>query len=173
MRTLRLFVLGGLITAGCASRPSRAEQQAIAETLTRQVKEAYDITKPDAERRLLSLYPTSGRIVSANGGRVVTSRDTLAMGIHSFWQFVGANMQGPQWIWDQMLFDVLSRDAAVMTATYHVPHRTPRGDPHTIGGAFTAVFQKRAGRWFIVQEHLSDLPPSAPMDSMHPGMKTP
>lgn len=168
MRTLSFLPIAALVVAGCASRPSRAEQQAITETLTKQVKEAYDITKPDAERRLLSLYPPTGRVVSANGGRIVTSRDTLAMGIHSFWQFVGSNMREPQWIWDEMIFDVLSRDAAVMTATYHVPHKTPRGEAHTIGGAFTAVFQKRGGRWYIVQEHLSDLPPSAPMDMMHP-----
>jgi hypothetical protein len=168
MRTLSFLPIAALLVAGCASRPSRAEQQAITETLSKQVKEAYDINKPDVERRLLSLYPPAGRVVSASGGRVVTSRDTLAMGIHAFWQFVGSNMREAQWIWDEMIFDVLSRDAAVMTATYHVPHKTPRGEPHTIGGAFTAVFQKRGGRWYIVQEHLSDLPPSAPMEMMHP-----
>ena len=74
-----------------------------------------------------------------------------------------------------MLFDVLSPNAAVMTATYHVPHLTPRNQPHTIGGAWTAVFQKRGDRWYIIQEHLSDLPPvpdsaAAPMP---PGMKMP
>jgi len=53
----------------------------------------------------------------------------------------------------------LSPNAAVMTATYHVPHLTPRNEPHTIGGAWTAVFEKRGARWYIVQEHLSDLPP--------------
>jgi ketosteroid isomerase-like protein len=58
-----------------------------------------------------------------------------------------------------MLFDVLAPNVAVMTATYHVPHLTPRNQPHTIGGAWTAVFQKRGNRWYIVQEHLSDLPP--------------
>jgi hypothetical protein len=54
--------------------------------------------------------------------------------------------------------DVLSRTAAVMTATYRVPHHTPRGDPHVIGGAWTAVFSRRNGEWVIVQEHLSDSP---------------
>jgi hypothetical protein len=28
---------------------------------------------------------------------------------------------------------------------------------HVIGGAWTAVFQKRAGKWVIIQEHLSDV----------------
>ena len=57
-----------------------------------------------------------------------------------------------------MHVDVLGPDAAVLTATYTIPHRTPRGDPHVVGGAWTAVFGRRGGRWAIVQEHLSDRP---------------
>ncbi len=154
---------------------SAAQTQAIIDTITREVKAAYDITKPDAEQRLLSLYADTGRVVSAGAGRMITSRDTLAMGIRAFWTNVGANMRDPKWIWDNMVFDVLSPTAAVMTATYHVPHRTPRNQPHTIAGAWTAVFQKRGGRWVIIQEHLSDVPamPDSAMAPMPPGMKMP
>jgi ketosteroid isomerase-like protein len=69
-----------------------------------------------------------------------------------------------------------------MTAKYHIPHLTPHNQPHTLGGAWTAVFEKRDGRWYIVQEHLSDLPsipdstmsmPMAPTTKMPPGMKMP
>jgi hypothetical protein len=56
-----------------------------------------------------------------------------------------------------MNVDVLAPDAAVMTSTYRVPHLTPMGIDHVIGGAWTAVFQKRGGRWVIIQEHLSDV----------------
>lgn len=48
-----------------------------------------------------------------------------------------------------------------MTASYRVPHLNPMNMPHTIAGAWTAVFVKRGGRWVIVQEHLSDAPPAA------------
>ena len=148
-----------LLAACSSSEPvSDAEKRAIVNLLTRQVKAAYDLTKPDAEQRLLSLYPANGRVVSAAGGRMLASRDTLAMAIKAFWTNVGANMRDATWIWDQMTFDVLAPNAAVMTATYHVPHRTPRNEPHTFGGAWTAVFQKRGDRWYIIQEHLSDLP---------------
>jgi ketosteroid isomerase-like protein len=68
-----------------------------------------------------------------------------------------------------MHVDVLARDAAVVTATYRVPHRTPRGEPHTIGGALTAVFQRRDGRWSVVQEHLSDLAASPTADTTADG----
>ena len=174
--SLALTLITGL-ACSTSSAVSAAERQTIVDSLTRQVKAAYDITKPNAEERLLSLYPPSGRVVSAAGGQVMTSRDTLAMGIKAFWQNVGANMREPKWVWDQMIFDVLSPTAAVMTAQYHVPHLTPRNQPHTIAGAWTAVFEKRDGRWYIVQEHLSDMPvlsdsAAAPMP-MPPGTKMP
>jgi hypothetical protein len=66
-------------------------------------------------------------------------------------------MRNPKWEWTSMTVDVLAPDAAVMTSTYRVPHLTPTGMNHVIGGAWTAVFQKRGGRWVIIQEHLSDV----------------
>jgi hypothetical protein len=177
---MRIHLVALALAAACTSAaPSASERQAIADSLTRQVKAAYDLTKPNAEARLLSLYPPSGRIVSASGGQIMTSRDTLALGIKAFWENVGANMRDPKWIWDQMIFDVPSSNVAVMTARYHVPHLTPRNQPHTIGGAWTAVFEKRGGRWYIVQEHLSDTPPAADSAAapaampMPPGHKMP
>ncbi|MEP6491937.1 MAG: hypothetical protein ABJF01_04635 [bacterium] len=176
--TALIFItLSGLSLAGCSgsSTVTESQRQAIVDSLTRQVKAAYDLTTPNVEQRLLSLYPASGRVVSAAGGQMLTSRDTLAMGIHAFWQNVGANMREPKWIWDQIVVDVLSPTAAVMTATYHVPHLTPRNLPHTIGGAWTAVFQKRGDRWYVVQEHLSDLPamPDSAMAAMPMTMPMP
>jgi ketosteroid isomerase-like protein len=186
---MRHLLLGLTLVTACSASGSvsDSERQAIVDSLTRQEKAAYDLSKPNAEQRLLSLYPPSGRVVSAAGGQMLTSRDTLALGIKAFWENVGANMREPKWVWDQMVFDVLSPSAAVMTAQYHVPHMTPRNQPHTIGGAWTAVFQKRGDRWYIVQEHLSDLPTqpdsmamtmpmpsdSAPPHVMTPGMKMP
>ena len=156
-----VLVLSSVLMAACSrsTAVSPTERQAIVDSLTRQVRAAYDITKPNVEQRMLSLYPDTGRVVSASGGRLTMSRDTIAMGIKAFWENVGVNMRDPRWIWDQMVFDVLAPNAAVMTATYHIPHRTPTNMAHVIGGAWTAVFQKRGDRWYIVQEHLSDLPP--------------
>lgn len=155
--------------AACADQPSLTTQQRddISAQLERQVKTAYDITKPGLADRLLSLYPDTGRVISASGGQVLTTRDSLATGINYFVTNVAANMQSPEWIWDQMLIDVLGPNSAAMTATYHIPHRNPAGEPHVIAGAWTAVFQKRGGRWVIVQEHLSDRPAMPAMaDSM-------
>jgi hypothetical protein len=172
-RTIRLSIaaltLAAATMSACArpdsDPPSASERAAIADTLQRMVISAYDITKPgDAVGRMMSLYAPTGGVVSASGGRVTVSRDSLEEGIRAFWTYVGSNMRNPKWEWDPMHVDVLSRDAAVVTATYKVPHLTPRGMPHVIAGALTQVFVRRKGRWVVVQEHLSDVP-AAVMDS--------
>ena len=137
---------------------SASEKKAIADSLKRLVASAYDLSKPDPVKNLMSLYPTEGRVISASGGVMTTSRPELEKGIKAFWTYVGQNMRQPRWEWTSMNVDVLAPDAAVMTSTYRVPHVTPMGMPHVIGGAWTAVFQKRGGRWVIIQEHLSDVP---------------
>jgi ketosteroid isomerase-like protein len=142
-----------------------AQRDAIADTLRGLIVNAYDLSKSgDAVARLMSLYPPTGTVVSASGGQVSTSRDSLEVGIRAFWDNVGRNMRDPKWTWGAMHVDVLAPDAAVVTTTYRVPHLTPRGDPHVIAGAWTAVFQRRGGRWVIVQEHLSDVPSDVPAE---------
>jgi ketosteroid isomerase-like protein len=140
-----------------------SEQAAIADSLQRLVQEAYDFSQPDVVDRLLALYPDTGRVVSASGGRVIASRDSLDAAIRAFWAAVGQNMRDPRTEWPSFHVDVPSTRAAVVTAEYRVPHTTPAGAPHTIGGAMTLVFEKQGARWVVIQEHLSDLPePAAP-----------
>ena len=164
-------------TIGCAPRSgadmSAAERTAVADSLKKLVVAAYDLSKPDPVASLMSLYPTQGRVISASGGVVTTTRAELEQGIKAFWTYVGQNMKNPKWEWTSMNVDVLAPDAAVMTSTYRIPHQTPTGMNHVIGGAWTAVFQKRQGRWVIIQEHLSDVQsnPNLPMSGMN--MTTP
>src|SRR5829696_7822769 len=160
VRSASLLAIAAL-TAACESRSTAvtpARRQAIADTLTTMIRSAYDLKAANPVARFMSLYPDSGRVISASGGRVTTNRDALESGITSFWEYVGRNMQNPTWIWGTPQVDILSPDAAVVTATYRVPHRTPAGEPHTIAGAWTAVFARRGGKWAIVQEHLSEIP---------------
>ena len=141
-------------------RVSPADRRAIADTLSALVTNAYDFTGRDPAARLLSLYPDSGRIISAVAGRVTTSRDTLAGEIVGFWRRVGRNMQRPRFVLGSTYVDVITRDAAVLTLVYSIPHTTPQGTPHTVSGAWTMLWRRENGRWRIVQEHLSDTPES-------------
>jgi ketosteroid isomerase-like protein len=153
-------VLAAAATSACrpadARALSRAERTAIADSIAREVIAACDLRAPDVVARLMSLYPSSGPVISASGGHVTTTRDSLEASVRTFWNNVGHNMQDPMWQWTSMRIDVLDPNAAVMTATYRIPHRTPMGMPHVVGGAWTAVFERRAGRWVIIHEHLSD-----------------
>lgn len=160
MRHALLLASALAAVTGCqqqtAANMTVAQQRAVADSLKRLVVNAYDLSKPDPVKSLMSLYPDSGRVISASGGVVTTTRPQLEQGIKAFWTYVGQNMKNPKWEWTSMNVDVLAPDAAVMTSTYRVPHQTPTGMNHVIGGAWTAVFQKRGGRWVIIQEHLSD-----------------
>jgi ketosteroid isomerase-like protein len=164
LRSLSVLVATLLAVGARCSRPasielSATQKKVIADSLTKLVVAAYDLSKPDAVAGLMSLYPDDS-VVSASGGGVVRTRLELEQQIKSFWTYVGSRMQKPRWEWTSMTIDVLSPDAAVMTSTYRIPHATPQGKPHVLGGAWTAVFAKRGGRWVIVQEHLSDAPSS-------------
>jgi len=154
---------------GSGSRMSVSEKAAIADSLKRLVAATYDLSKPDPVKRLMSLYPDTGRVISASGGVTTTTRPKLEEGIKAFWTYVGQNMRNPVWEWTSMNVDVLAPDAAVMTSTYRIPHLTPMGMNHVIGGAWTAVFQNRGGRWVIIQEHLSDVQsnPNLQMNEMN------
>ena len=162
--SLACVVVAIASTTACDARAtvSPAQRVAIADTLKRLITSAYDLpgaAGSDPVKRLMSLYPDSGAVVSAAGGRLTTTRAGLERELRTFYDNVGRNMRDPKWVWGDTHVDVLSPDAAVLTATYSIPHRTPAGHPHTVGGAWTAVFERRNGRWVIVQEHLSDAPP--------------
>ena len=156
-----LLAATSLFAAACqpATQVDPAQRRAIADTLTTMIRSAYDLKANDVVAKFMSLYPDTGRVISASGGRVTTSRAALETGIKSFWEYVGRNMQNPKWEWGTPQVDVLSPTAAVVTTTYRIPHRTPAGEPHVVAGAWTAVFERRGTKWVIVQEHLSEMPP--------------
>lgn len=148
---------------GCSGpspgRRTAAGDSALADTLKARIEAAYDFSRPGVVDRMNALYPDTGRVISASGGQLTASPDSLRAGIASFWENVGRNMRDPKWQWGEVYLDRLSDDAAVLSATWSIPHIAPTGRPHTIRGAWTAVFRRVAGRWLIVTEHLS-APPS-------------
>lgn len=159
MRTSLLVVLAALAACSVGGLSS-TDTAAIRAEVEQAMREAYDLTRPNQLDRMLALYPTTGRVVSANTGRVITSIDSVGNGIREFWHYVGVNMRNPKWEWTNVYVDVLARDAAVATGTYRIPHLNPNNQPHVLGGAMTMVFRRQRGRWVVIQEHLSDMPQS-------------
>jgi ketosteroid isomerase-like protein len=152
------FALLLVVLVACAAPPGRpgGNDAALADTLKARIEAAYDFSRPGAVERMKALYPDSGRVISASGGQIVASADSLRAGIAAFWQNVGQNMRDPKWVWGDVYVERLSEDAAVLTATWSIPHIAPTGRPHVIQGAWTAVFRRVKGEWLIVMEHLSN-----------------
>ena len=146
--------------AGRAAADPAAHDAALADTLTRRIVAAYDFSRPGVPERLLGLYPARGPVISAAAGGVTTSRAALRGEVERFWARVGQNMRDARFEVGERHLTTLGPDAAALTFTYAIPHRTPEGRPHTLAGAWTAVFRREGGRWAIVQEHLSDAPPA-------------
>jgi ketosteroid isomerase-like protein len=149
-----------LACSACRLAPfAQDTESALADTLKARIEEAYDFTRPGVAGRMMALYPDTGRVISASGGQVTTSGDSLRAGIADFWRDAGQNMREPRWEWGDVYVDRLGSDAAVLTATWSIPHIAPTGRPHVIRGAWTAVFRRIDGKWMIVAEHLS-VPPT-------------
>lgn len=159
--TLRLSpALAAALLAACAAPGATVpgSDVALADTLKQRIEEAYDFTRPGVVERMNALYPPTGKVVSASGGEFTDSGDSLRAGIRTFWETAGKNMQGPKWVWEKVDVERLAPDVAVLTATWSIPHVAPTGRPHTIRGAWTAVFRHIDGQWMIVVEHLSTPP---------------
>ena len=141
-----------------------AQKTEIEDSIRKLVIDTYDLTAPGVVDRMMRLYPDSGPVYSTSSGHIANSREELKQQIETFWKYVGSNMREPKWEWTDMHVDVISPEAAALTASYKIPHLTPENRPHEIAGAWTAVLVKRGGRWFVTQEHLSDVPvaPSPP-----------
>jgi hypothetical protein len=137
-----------------------SEREAIADTIRALLTNTYTFDGSDPVPRFMRLYPDSGSVVSAASGGFTVARDSVRQALSTFWTTAGQYMRQPSWKWGTMKVDVLSRDAAAVTARYTVPHWTPEGKPHVLGGVWSTVWTRRDGRWVIVQEHLSDLPRS-------------
>jgi hypothetical protein len=136
------------------------ERNLIADSIRSLLTSTYTFDGKDPVPRFMQLYPDSGDVVSAASGGFTIGRDSVQRALNTFWQTAGQYMRQPSWTWGAMKIDVLSANAAVVTARYTVPHWTPEGRPHVLGGAWTTVWTRREGRWVIIQEHLSDLPRS-------------
>lgn len=153
----RMAVAGMALLAACAQPGpgGAADNATLADTLKARIEAAYDFSVPGVAERMSALYPTSGAVVSASGGQIVAGPDSLRAGIAAFWEQTGRNMRDARWVWGDVYVERLGPDAAVLTATWSIPHIAPTGLPHVIAGAWTAVFRRIAGSWLIVAEHLS------------------
>ena len=149
-------VLAALLGA-CAGPDTRpdVDRMALTDTLTALIESAYDFETPGTLERMNALYASSEGVVSASGGRITVSADSVRQGVARFWESAGQNMRNARWVWGQVYVEPLGSEGGVLTSTWSIPHIAPDGQPHVIEGAWPAVFQRLDGDWKIVHEHLS------------------
>jgi ketosteroid isomerase-like protein len=150
-------ILGFAVIAACRAADSAGapDDALLADSLASLIAAAYDFETPGTLERMNALYAESRDVVSASAGDIIISADSVRAGITRFWEQAGANMQEARWTWDEVHVKRLGPDAAVLTGLWSLPHIAPDGLPHTIEGAWTAVFERIDGKWKIVHEHLS------------------
>jgi ketosteroid isomerase-like protein len=87
----------------------------------------------------------------ADGGMLYPSADSLASQVHSFVAGIRSLDVG----WEQLHVTVLALDAGVVTGTFHENVVDKAGKTMKLHGAWTGVYQRRDGKWRIVQGHES------------------
>jgi uncharacterized protein (TIGR02246 family) len=84
-------------------------------------------------------------------GSLHPSRDSLLAAVRSF----ATSLSKLAFVWDDMQVSVLAPTAAVLTGTYRETAVDKNGAQTKLRGAWTGVYERRAGKWGIVQAHES------------------
>jgi hypothetical protein len=107
---------------------------------------------------ILALYAGGADLAVAANGTIYPSYDSVVAAARAFWGRPGATAQltlgGAR-------VNVLSREAAVVTAKVTGAVRDSAGVETPMGVAWTAVLQRAGSGWRIVAEHASSPPPTA------------
>jgi hypothetical protein len=87
----------------------------------------------------------------AESGTLYPSADSLARQVRGFVAGIRSLDVG----WDQLHVTVLAPDAGVVTGTFHENVVDKAGKTTKFHGAWSGVYQRRDGKWRIVQAHES------------------
>lgn len=87
----------------------------------------------------------------AESGTLYPSRDSLTSQVRGF----VAGIRGLDVGWEQVHVTVLAADAGVVSGTFHENVVDKAGKTTKLHGAWTGVYQRRDGKWGIVQAHES------------------
>jgi hypothetical protein len=147
--------VAALLLSACASRPPQTaaatenDVRAFAQTV------AHDVTEdgPIAWRKYFLDSPSffmavNGTLAFPNGAAAQTALPDVARAIKHIELHWGGDLR----------VDPLSPDLAIMAASYHEVRVNAGGDRVDENGFFTAVVERRGGRWQFRNQHWS-MPP--------------
>lgn len=153
-----LFPLAALVILGAAcQQPAQtgmtdAQRAAVADTVRRQT-DAFiaSFNRMDAS---VFIDQIATNEAFAETGALYPSRDSIIATVRGF----VAGIRSLEVGWDQVHVTVLAPDAAVITGTFHESFVDKAGKATKLHGAWTGVYQRRDGKWGIVQGHESYTP---------------
>ena len=172
--TFRTVMTGAAVVALAAcstAKPPLDEMQrtALADSIEQWVAGPYLAAHqtPNVDT-ILALYAGGADLAVAANGTVYPSYDSVVSAARAFWGRPGVTAQltlgGAR-------VNVLSRDAAVITAKVTGAVRDSAGVETPMGVAWTAVLQRAGSGWKIVAEHASSPPPAPVAEPARPAVR--
>ena len=169
--TFRTVMTGAAVVALAAcsmSKPPLDEMQrtALADSIEQWVAGPYVAVyqHPNVDS-ILAFYASGAELASAENGMVFPSYDSIVATTRAFWGRPGITAH---FTVGGAHVNVLSREAAVVTAKVTGAVRDSAGVETPMGVAWTAVLQRAGSGWKIVAEHASSPPPAPVAEPARP-----
>ncbi len=144
-------------TAAGAQGLSRARRAAVADTIQRQADRVIAAIGSKQIDRFMELFTTDPDLTYVDNGKIYPSREALAAAAGGFFKRIGS----AGGTWESPRIVVLSESGGAFTGIFRPVMADLEGKPlWTSGKIWTFVYQRRAGKWVIVQAHeVNALPP--------------
>ena len=117
---------------------------------------------------ILAFYASGAELASAENGMVFPSYDSIVATTRAFWGRPGLTAH---FTLGGAHVNVLSREAAVITAMLTGGVRDSAGVETPMSAAWTAVLQRAGSGWKIVAEHASSPPPAPVAEPARPAVR--
>ena len=152
-----LLTLSASATRGQAQELSAGQKAAIADTIRAQANRLIDAIASKKIDRFMELFATEPDLTYVDNGRIYPTREALAAAAGGFFKRIGS--AGGTWESPRIL--PLSPNSGAFTGIFRPQMVDTAGKPlWTDGKIWTFVYQRRAGKWVIVQAHeINALPP--------------
>lgn len=149
-----LALSGSLI--GAAVTPVRAQdlpakvRAAVADTIRQQADRVIAAIASKQIDRFMALFTTDPDLTYVDNGKIYPSREALATAAGGFFKRIGK----AGGTWESPRVVVLSATGGAFTGIFRPVMEDLEGKPlWTSGKIWTFVYQRRAGKWVIVQAH--------------------
>ncbi len=109
--------------------------------------------------QFMSHFTTDSDLTYVDNGRIYPTRDALATAAGGFFTRIGKSGG----VWDDVRIIPLSPSAGTFTGIFRPQMTDTAGVPiWTEGKIWTLVYERRAGKWVIIQAHEINARPPAP-----------